>query len=99
MQTRPGYGWLALFTVVYWSCTWALSRAKPLWFDELFTYYMARLAISDQISALRSGIETNPPGFPWLVGVSQALLGVSELTTRLPAMPNKLAPASTTSVL
>lgn len=72
--------------MLYWGCTWALSRAKPLWFDELFTYYMAQLTISGQISALRSGIETNPPGFPWLVRMSQALLGASELATRLPAM-------------
>lgn len=75
-----------ILTVLYWSCTWVRSDSKPLWFDELFTYYMAQLPIAEQLAALRSGIETNPPGLPWLVRMSHALWGISELSTRLASM-------------
>lgn len=85
-STRHALSSVAFFTVLYWSCTWVRSDSKPLWFDELFTYYMAQLPIAEQLAALRSGIETNPPGLPWLVRMSHALWGISELSTRLASM-------------
>jgi hypothetical protein len=35
------WAWLAGFTVLYIACTIARSLSKPLWFDELFTFYIS----------------------------------------------------------
>lgn len=50
------------FTVLYAVFTYVLAKRKPLWNDELYTYYIARLpAMTDVWGALMSGSEQLPP--------------------------------------
>jgi len=76
---------LCSFSVVYLVSTCLLASRKPMWNDELFTFYIARLpAISDIWSALLTGGEQIPPLFHIITRISFTLFGVSELTIRLP---------------
>ncbi|HEY4230185.1 MAG TPA: hypothetical protein VGO79_08425, partial [Thermoanaerobaculia bacterium] len=38
-----------------------ILRTRPLWFDELFTFWAARLPLSGLLDALR--FDSGPPGF------------------------------------
>lgn len=72
-------------SIVYLGSTCLLASRKPMWIDELFTYYISGLpTISDIWSALLTGGEQIPPLFHIITRVSLSLFGVSELAIRLP---------------
>jgi hypothetical protein len=63
----------------------ALSR--PLWYDEIFTFYISRLSSFSEIwSALSQGVDQQPPLVYLVTRVFQMALGSSEYVTRLPAL-------------
>lgn len=61
--------------------------ARPLWFDELATYYLANLPnLPALFEALRSSADAQPPLIFLVTRVSHALFGGGELATRLPSI-------------
>src|SRR5262249_42181003 len=63
------------------------SWYKPLWHDETFTHYLARLHTPSELwSALRTGADLNPPLYHVLAQVSQALFGENPTALRLPSI-------------
>lgn len=78
---------LSIFTLFYFSLTFAHASIKLLWFDELITFYVARLNAAGPIwDALARGTDPNPPLMHLLVMWSIRLFGESELAVRLPAI-------------
>jgi hypothetical protein len=76
---------LASFSILYLAVTYLIALRKPLWNDELYTLYIARLpSISAVWAALSTGAEQIPPFFYVLTRVSLAFFGASELSLRLP---------------
>ena len=76
---------LALFTAAYAAATIARSLKKPLWFDELFTFYISRLS-SFQERLPVAVYDGHPPFFYGLTHASMRLFGESSLAARLPEM-------------
>jgi hypothetical protein len=78
---------LFIFTVCYLLLTCALASHKLLWYDELFTYYLARLpALGDIWSELARGTDLLPPLNHVLTRASIQVLGDTPLAVRLPAI-------------
>jgi 4-amino-4-deoxy-L-arabinose transferase-like glycosyltransferase len=78
-----------LLAVLYMACVFAAARAaiyKPMWNDELFTFYMARLPWPELWAALRDGVDPQPPLYYALVKLSTAIVGETELGVRLPSL-------------
>ena len=76
---------LFIFSIFYLVGTCFLASRKPMWNDELFTFYISRLhSISDIWSALLTGGEVIPPFFHIITRMSLSLFGVNELAIRLP---------------
>ncbi len=74
---------LVLFTGAYAVATIARCLHKPLWFDELFTFYISRLpAYQDRLAA--AVYDGSPPFFFSLTHASMRLFGESSLAARLP---------------
>jgi hypothetical protein len=77
--------WVLYFVIFYLICTIVRSLAKPLWFDEIFTYYIAALPrVSDVIEASR--LDNNPPLGYIFTHICQQMFGRSDLVTRLPSI-------------
>jgi hypothetical protein len=74
---------VALATAAYFSITCYCAQRKLFWFDELFTYYVARLPGNDAIRAA-CGQLLSPPLFYIVTRWSQQLFGANEFGTRLP---------------
>ena len=75
-----------VLTVTYFVDILWRSTRKPFWFDELFTFYLCRLPTMRQTwLAVQHGADFNPPLFYVLTRASQALLGSSNIATRMPA--------------
>jgi dolichyl-phosphate-mannose-protein mannosyltransferase len=73
------------FSILYLFSTCLLAARKPLWNDELFTFYIASLpSVSDIWSALLTGGEQIPPFFHLITRMSLFLFGANGLATRLP---------------
>lgn len=74
--------WIVAFFAVLWR-----AAHRPLWFDELFTYYIALSPSFEHLrgSLLHSG-DLNPPLNYLLVRCSIALFGDSPFVTRIPPM-------------
>ena len=81
-------GWtVAGVSALYLAVTGVIAWNKPLWNDELYTLYIARLPdFSDVWAALSTGAEQTPPFFYVVTRASLALFGPSELSLRLPAV-------------
>lgn len=64
-RKRPERVTIIFLLALSWIAAAALYRAaeKHLWFDELFTYIVARQAPADQWTALEKGIDAMPPPF------------------------------------
>ena len=58
--------------------------ARRLWFDELFTYYIARATTLPRLFDALAHTDLNPPLVYLLVRFFHGLFGTSELVTRLP---------------
>ena len=78
-------GWaLAALVVLYLAGALAGSHAKPLWHDELFTYYLAQAPSIGALWADLKAHDLNPPLGYLLTRWSFTLFGVNTLATRLP---------------
>jgi len=76
---------LIVFSGAYAAATIARALVKPLWFDELFTFYIARLpAYQERLTA--AVYDGHPPFFYILTHASMRLFGESGLALRLPAI-------------
>ncbi|MEO6543196.1 MAG: glycosyltransferase family 39 protein, partial [Nitrospiraceae bacterium] len=78
---------LGVLSIVYFAATSVLASRKPMWNDELFTYFIAQApALSGIWSALLTGADQNPFPFYVLTRWSLGLFGVNEWALRLPEM-------------
>lgn len=78
---------LGAVSLVYFAATAVLASRKPMWNDELFTYFIAQApSLSSIWSALLTGADQNPWPFYLLTRWSLALFGIHELALRLPEM-------------
>jgi hypothetical protein len=78
---------LAAVSIVYFAATSVLASRKPMWNDELYTYFIAQAsALSGIWLALLTGADQNPFPFYVLTRWSLALFGVNEWALRLPEM-------------
>jgi len=81
------YFHLVSFSIVFAGLTALRALAKPLWYDELFTYYMSRLPdMKTTWSALQAGADLNPPLLYIATRTAHAILGDGLIATRLPAI-------------
>ena len=76
--------WVAALTLLYVACTVAHSFAKPLWFDELFTFYISRTHGWRERLALGLAEGTCPPAFYGLTHACLRLFGGNSLAARMP---------------
>lgn len=63
-----------------------LSSIRPLWFDELFTFYIAGTGSLSNIMELLGPMDPHPPVQYILVSLSLKCFGYSELATRIPSI-------------
>ncbi|SPP63659.1 glycosyltransferase family 39 protein [Nitrospira lenta] len=78
---------LGVLAIVYFVATSVLAMRKPLWNDELFTYFIAQATTPASIwDALYTGADQNPYPFYLLTRLSLAVFGVSEWALRFPEM-------------
>jgi 4-amino-4-deoxy-L-arabinose transferase-like glycosyltransferase len=78
---------LGAFSLLYLLWTSLLAAQKPMWNDELYTYYIATLPkTSDIWGALMSGAEQIPPFFHLTTRAAFYLFGVNHVAVRLPAV-------------
>jgi hypothetical protein len=79
-------GLLAAWSAVYFVATYLLSARKPLWFDELVMFHLARLpSLSDLWTALHNGVAFMPPLFILAARYALAVCGDDVIGVRLPA--------------
>jgi hypothetical protein len=63
------------------------ARAKPFWYDELFTYYISSLRpFRHLFEALQAGVDSMPPAYHAIVVLARMLPGEAEVTLRLPSI-------------
>lgn len=60
-RSRVTIGLLLLVALLSAALRFWILLARPLWFDELFTFWAARLPLRDLLAALR--LDSGPPGF------------------------------------
>lgn len=76
---------LVVVSCVYFAVTSLLASRKPMWSDELFTLYIARLSsLSEILAALSTGADQNPPSYYFVTHVFLKLMGEAPLVARLP---------------
>ena len=85
LESRPLVSFLLLLIVVI---PGVLGRSldKPLWHDELFTFYISHAPSLSVLFSDTRMIDLNPPLSYLLTRVSFAMFGVNTLTCRLPEM-------------
>lgn len=78
---------LTLVTAAYFCAATAAATQKALWFDELFTFHVARLGGWGAIwNALAQGADNHPPLDYWVRHVFLSAFGDSEVVFRLPSI-------------
>jgi hypothetical protein len=78
---------LGAYTLIYMTGTCVLAARRPLWNDELYTYYMSRLpGFAAVWAALMSGGEQLPPLFFAITRAALRVSGNGSLPLRLPAI-------------
>jgi hypothetical protein len=88
----------AAIAVLYLVGTLGRARQKLLWHDEIFTVILAALEPSQLWTALRGGVDLNPPGFYLLTQAGQAAFGGGPTAARLPAIGGVLVAAACVAV-
>ena len=83
LERHPAF-LILLLVVIYLPGAFAASAAKPLWHDELFTWYIAQAPTLSQLWAQSRNLDLNPPLVYWLTRLSFHLFGTGALATRLP---------------
>jgi hypothetical protein len=74
--------WASLFTIVFLACSIARDLRTKLWFDELFTLYLAKLASARAIIDFN---DASPPLYPIIVHWLLPVIGNDALAVRLPS--------------
>lgn len=75
-----------LFSIIYLAITAGMAM-RPLWYDELHTFYISRLpGFGAMWTSLVDGIDLNPPLLYLATAASHRLLGTGEVATRMPAI-------------
>jgi Dolichyl-phosphate-mannose-protein mannosyltransferase len=78
---------LVLLLAAVAAITLVLAHRKPLWNDELFTYYISRLpGVDDMWSELATGVEQTPLTFYAATRTSLDVFGESGIAMRLPEL-------------
>ena len=78
-----GLAWVA----IYFTALLPRARDKPFWYDEIFTWHLARLPSLGRLwECLREGTDPNPPLYYAAAHLMHEILGAAPWTTRLPAM-------------
>lgn len=76
---------IAAFTAFYFYVTCYRAVRKLFWYDELFTFYVSSLPSLQSIwHALTHGVDFNPPLVYLLTQLSEKVLGVGHLGSRMP---------------
>lgn len=80
--------WLLIgLSALYIIGTSALAKTKLFWFDEILTFYIARIpTLPTLLATLRDGLDLNPPLYFILTRFTRSLFGESELALRLPVL-------------
>src|SRR5690348_4567977 len=79
--------WVGVFSALFLGGTGLIAARKPLWYDELFTVYLARLSRPGELwSALAGGTDLNPPLGYLACRATERFLGENALAVRLPAL-------------
>jgi hypothetical protein len=74
-----------IFSFFYFLGAFGKASSKLFWYDELFSWYVAKLpSLSDIWNALYEGVDVHPPLHYFLIRASHWVLGTGELATRLP---------------
>jgi uncharacterized membrane protein len=83
---RPIVALASLSAVISITAVWAAIN-RPLWYDELFTYYVSSLGTpSEVLGALLGGVDNNPPIDYLIRHWSLKTLGDSPFAFRLPSI-------------
>jgi len=84
---RHKYVILIFFSCLYLLATFYRASRKLFWFDELCSVYVSRLPDMASVwSALKHGMDFNPPLFYAVTRLSESLFGEGHIATRLPAI-------------
>jgi hypothetical protein len=83
LEAHPLISFLVL-VMVFVPSVLGRSLEKPLWHDELFTFYISQASDLPSLFRETSHIDLNPPLSYLLTRASFFLFGVNTLTTRLP---------------
>ncbi len=84
---RRAWALLLAGLAVLMAMTVLFADRKPLWNDELFTYYISRLPdTGDMWSELATGVEQTPISFYVITRASLELFGNGTVALRLPAL-------------
>ena len=85
-----GAFWWSLLTLMIFNPpallrpTFGLMLHRPLWYDEIFTWHMARLPLDRMLTATAGDV--HPPGWYLIEHATIRLLGDSALALRIPAL-------------
>jgi len=83
---------LSFFAVVVVAIALLDAKWRPLWFDELFTYYVSsEYSLRATLSALLLGADIHPPIDYLLRHISMSILGDTSVAFRLPSVLAVLA--------
>jgi hypothetical protein len=86
-QTRIPLLWLGGISLFYFVSAGLRAWYRPLWYDELVTWHVARLSsIADMWNAICAGVDQEMPLTHLTVRLSHALFGDGNLATRLPML-------------
>mgnify|MGYP001594038629 CR=1 FL=1 len=75
------------FSLCYFVTAVGLAKSGPFWFDELFTYYIARqCSAADIMAILRVPVDQQPPPFYFVTHAASRLAGDVHIGFRLPGI-------------
>jgi hypothetical protein len=89
IDRRPALA-LPVWIAAYFAVLWAPAH-RPLWYDELFTYYTAMSPSWDRFAGSILHVDLNPPLSYFFVRSGIVLFGDSAFVTRLPSLLGFLA--------
>jgi hypothetical protein len=85
-SSRPQRWILVSVTIACVVIAWLASSWRPLWYDELYTFHVARApSLLATLRALLAGADTNPPLDYLLRHVSMTFFGETPAAFRLPS--------------
>ena len=74
--------WVFVFTLIFFAVSIVRDLRTTMWFDELFTLYLAKLGSAQEIIAFN---DASPPLYPIIVHWLLPIIGNDALALRLPA--------------